>query len=70
VLARHFAVAAHPAMDRAWCGDLTNIPTREGWLCLAVLLDLATRRVVGWAMRQTLDWRTPADALNQLLRSA
>lgn len=39
-----------PAPDRVWVGDMTFIPTREGWLHLAVLLDLYSRRVVGWAM--------------------
>lgn len=34
-----------------WLADLTYIPTGEGWLYLAAVLDLATRKVVGWAMR-------------------
>jgi transposase InsO family protein len=39
-----------------WAGDLTCVPTRTGWLTVAVLLDLYSRRVDGWAMspRQTL----------------
>ncbi|GJL66417.1 MAG: transposase [Nitrospirales bacterium] len=39
-----------------WCGDVTSIPTRAGWLYLAVLVDLYSRRVVGWSMseRQTV----------------
>lgn len=39
-----------------WCGDVTYIPTRAGWLYLAVLVDLYSRRVVGWSMseRQTV----------------
>src|SRR5438094_24873 len=36
--------------DHVWAGDLTAVPTREGWLYVAVLLDLYSRRVVGWAM--------------------
>ena len=39
-----------PAADRVWVGDLTVIRTRAGFLHLAVLLDLYSRRVVGWAM--------------------
>ena len=50
VVNREFALEHHPAPDRTWAGDITDIPTREGWLYLAVLLDLATRRVVGWAL--------------------
>lgn len=47
---------AVPAKHRVWAGDLTFVPTRAGWLTVAVLLDLYSRRVVGWAMsaRQTL----------------
>jgi len=39
-----------PIPNRVWSGDMTFIRTREGWLHLAVLLDLFSRRVVGWAM--------------------
>lgn len=39
-----------PAPDRVWVGDMTFIRTREGWLYLAILLDLFSRRVVGWSM--------------------
>ena len=42
------------APNRVWAGDLTYIWTLEGWLYLAVLLDLYSRRVVGWAMGQRL----------------
>ena len=40
--------------DRVWLADITYIPTGEGWLYLAVILDLFTRKVVGWAMRDHL----------------
>lgn len=46
-LERRFHVAQP---DRVWAGDMTLIPTGTGWLHLAVLLDLFSRRVVGWAM--------------------
>jgi len=39
------------APDRKWVTDITFIPTREGWLYLAVVLDLYSRRVVGWSTR-------------------
>jgi putative transposase len=52
VLNQVFAAAAP---NRVWTADITAIPTREGWEYLAVLLDLYSRRVVGWAMRPTLD---------------
>jgi transposase InsO family protein len=44
-----------PAPNRVWTADITAIPTGEGWLYLAVLLDLYSRRVVGWASRSTMD---------------
>jgi len=50
VLARAFTTAAP---NRAWVTDITYIRTHEGWLFLAVVLDLFSRQVVGWAMRST-----------------
>jgi len=49
LLVRRFTA---PSPDRIWVGDMTFIRTREGWLYLAVLLDLYSRKVVGWAMDQ------------------
>src|SRR5574338_658481 len=49
VVDRQFSLASNPIPDVTWAGDITYIPTREGWLYLAVLVDLASRRVVGWA---------------------
>src|SRR5262245_52339234 len=51
-LARQFRVEGP---NRVWAGDLTAVPTAQGWLYLAVLLDLWSRRVVGWAVRATLE---------------
>lgn len=42
-------------VNRVWVSDITYVPTGEGWLYLAVVLDLASRRVVGWSMRSTLE---------------
>lgn len=41
--------------NQKWVGDITYIETAEGWLYLAAILDLYSRRVVGWAMRDRLD---------------
>jgi transposase InsO family protein len=43
------------AINRVWIGDITHIPTREGPLYLATVLDLESRRCVGWAMRATME---------------
>lgn len=67
VLDRQFAVTDAAGLDRVWAGDITYVPTREGWLYLAVLLDLASRRVVGWAMRPTLDQSLTHHALQLAL---
>jgi putative transposase len=40
--------------DHKWLADITYIPTRQGWLYLAIILDLYARRVVGWAMSQRM----------------
>ena len=47
LLARRFIV---DAPNTVWVGDMTYIPTGEGWLYLAVVLDLFSRRIVGWSM--------------------
>ena len=62
-LARQFAVPTIGGPDRVWAADYTYIPTRQGFLYLAVVLDLYSRRVVGWAMRHTQDDRLVRDAL-------
>ena len=67
LLERRFGVDAHPAPNAAWCGDLTYVPTREGWLFLSVLLDLSSRRVVGWATCDTLATDGPLAALGMAL---
>jgi transposase InsO family protein len=51
LLDRQFAA---PGPNRVWLADITCIPTGEGWLYLAVVLDLFSRKVVGRAMRDTM----------------
>ena len=43
------------APDQAWVSDLTYIPTAEGWLYLVVVIDLYSRKVVGWSMADSPD---------------
>ena len=64
LVARQFAV---PAPNRVWAGDITFIPTRRGWLYLAVVLDLYSRRVVGWAMSDRINGALVRDALRMAL---
>jgi transposase InsO family protein len=60
VLQRNFAVEK---VNKVWAADFTIIPTREGRLYLAVVLDLASRRVVGWSMRTDADEILTSEAL-------
>jgi transposase InsO family protein len=53
-LARQFDVHG-VAMDRVWVADITYLPTREGTVYLATVLDLASRRCVGWSMQDTME---------------
>jgi putative transposase len=53
--------------NTVWAGDITYIPTAQGWLYLAVVLDLASRRVVGWSMRENLEREGVLDALGMAL---
>lgn len=83
-LARRFAPAAYRERDQAWAADMTYVPTGEGWLYLAVVLDVGSRRVIGWAvaarladelaltaLRRALAYRTPvAGALHHSDRGA
>jgi len=64
LLDRDFAAAAP---DAKWAADITYVPTGEGWLYLAAVIDLCTRRVVGWAMADHLRATLCTDALAMAL---
>ena len=49
--------------DKVWAGDITYIATDEGWLFLAVVIDLFSRQVVGWSMKPHMRAQLVADAL-------
>jgi transposase InsO family protein len=54
------------ALDTRWCGDITYIQTWEGWAYLATVIDISSRRVVGWALADTLH----TDVVELALRNA
>ncbi len=60
VLDRNFTV---DKPSTTWAGDVTYIATEEGWLYLAVVIDLFSRRIVGWSMQSTIDRSLVIDAL-------
>jgi putative transposase len=66
LLARRFDVNG-VAVNQVWVSDLTYVPTREGWAYLAVVLDLASRRVVGWAVGDSLAAGLALDAVQMAL---
>lgn len=55
--------------DKVWAGDITYIPTSAGWRYLAVIIDLFSRRIVGWAFADHMRTELVTDALSQALRS-
>lgn len=63
-LDRRFAVAAP---NRVWAGDITYVGTQQGWLYLAVVLDLHSRAVIGWAMGRRLRAELATEALTMAL---
>jgi putative transposase len=65
LLDRHFTANAP---DRVWASDITFVPTREGWLYVAVVIDLHARRVVGWAMHQRINLALAIEALTMAIR--
>jgi putative transposase len=58
---------ASASKDRVWVADITYVPTRQGWLYLAAVLDMHTRRIVGWAMSDRADQALASDALDMAL---
>ncbi len=66
LLARNFNVAA---ANTVWAGGMTYISTGEGWLYLAVVLDLFSRRIVGWSMGEAMTAEQACRALDMVWHS-
>jgi putative transposase len=64
LLNRKFDVAAP---NRVWTGDITYIPTRNGWLYLATVMDLYSRKIVGWSMNTSMAASLVNDAITMAL---
>jgi putative transposase len=65
LIERDFTAAAP---NRVWLADITYIPTAEGWLYLAAIMDLFSRKIVGWAMRDHLRAELASSALSMAIR--
>jgi putative transposase len=61
LIGRHFGPST--VLNARWCGDITYIATWEGWAYLATVIDLASRKVVGWALADHMRTDLVADAL-------
>lgn len=55
--------------DQVWAGDITYIPTSRGWLYLAIVIDLCSRKIIGWKLGHNMRAELVVDALNQALQS-
>ena len=67
LLNREYQVENVAGLDRAWAGDITYVPTAQGWLYVAVVLDLKSRKVIGWSMRDSLEQTLVHEALEMAL---
>jgi transposase InsO family protein len=65
ILERNFSPKA---TNMSWAGDITYIQTKEGWLFLAVIIDLFSRRVVGWSMNERITRELTLNALKMAIR--
>src|SRR3989440_6911837 len=65
LIARDFTAEAP---NRVWLADITYIPTAEGWLYLAAIMDLFSRKIVGWAMRDHMQVELASSALTMAVR--
>jgi putative transposase len=64
LLARDFSATV---VNQKWVGDITYISTQEGWLYLAVLVDLFSRKIIGWATSESMHTNLPLEALRMAL---
>ena len=65
VLQRDFGTSE---LDSVWCADISAVPTRSGFVYLAVVIDVATRLVVGWSMERHMETSLIQQALKNALR--
>ena len=66
VLERQFEVEVP---DARWAADITYVWTRQGWLYLAIVMDLFSRRIVGWSMQETMERSLVISALEMALKA-
>lgn len=57
------------AVDERWCGDITCLPVGDGWLYLAAVIDIGSRRLIGWSIAGRLRTELISDALTAAVRA-
>lgn len=68
LLNRNFAPSMIQGTNRVWCSDITYLPTAQGWLYLAVVMDLYSRRIIGWSMHEQPTQQLATDALEMAVK--
>lgn len=69
LLERRFAPKEIGDLNQAWCGDITYIATAEGWLYLATVQDLFSRRIIGWSLGESLEAELVCDAFERAAKT-
>ncbi len=66
ILAQNFTAEA---ANQKWVADITYIPTQEGWLYLAAVMDLYSRKIIGWSMSESIDTAVVTGALKMAIET-
>jgi len=69
LLERRFSPKQVGRLNKAWCGDITYIATTEGWLYLATVQDLFSRRIIGWSLGESLEAELVCDAFERATKT-
>lgn len=69
LLERRFAPKEIGDLNQVWCGDITYIATAEGWLYLATVQDLFSRRIIGWSLGESLEAELVCDAFERAAKT-
>lgn len=69
LLERRFSPQEVGGLNQVWCGDITYIQTGEGWLYLATVQDLFSRRIVGWSLGESLEAELVCNAFEQAVQT-
>ena len=69
LLERRFSPKQVGGLNQVWCGDITYVPTADGWLYLATVQDLFSRRIIGWSLSERLDASLVCNAFERAVQT-